>query len=232
MQYLRVICAVLTVIVIGSVFGEPHRGKLLVALPGAANSPWLPLVHPAPLALAVGLASSGVLLAMILRKPMLVVFVPVFGGIALQARGWGTPEVPPLASAAAFAVIGWRTGLSFTRESLRHCARLLPRMLAATVAMLLLCGGVSVLFAGLTGADYMTAYMALNPGGTDTVMVMAASISVDLPLILSMQIVRLIIVLAIAPAIGRVAAEHYLRSTRGNNETLVRKHPVGDPSAD
>lgn len=213
MQYLRVVMAALSVIVIGSLFGTPHVGPMIAALPGAASTSWMAPVDLFNLAVTAGLAGISILLTAITRKRVLVVMIPVFGGISLEAGGLATLDVPPLAAAVAFAVIGWHIGLSFTRASLLHSARMMPRILGCILAILTICAALSVLFARIMEVDFLTAYMALNPGGTDAVMAMAASVAVDLPLILAMQIVRLIIVMLIAPLLGRLAAERHLRTS-------------------
>ena len=214
MQYLRLLCAAVVVIVVGSLFGAPPHGTAPLPLPGGPGIAWFPTSDPVALLVTLFLAGGGVALALVLRKPTLVLFVPVFAGIAVQVAGAPAPEVPPWLSALAFGVIGWHIGLSFTRASLLHTARMIPRILAGIAAILLLCAVLAWGLAAATGASFLTAYMALNPGGSDAVMVMAASISVDLPLILAMQITRLIMVIGISPALGRFAASHYLNMTK------------------
>lgn len=214
MQYLRLLCAVAAVIALGALLGEPHTGAPAIALPGGPSTRWLAPLHPAPLLVTACLASASVAIAFWLKKRALVLFVPVLGGIAAQFLGGPAPEVPPLLSAAAFALIGWHVGLSFTQASLLHAARLMPRILAGIVGILLLCAACAAVMAKVAGVSFLTAYLALNPGGTDVVMAMAANISVDLPLILAMQISRLILCIAIAPALGRLAANHHAMRLR------------------
>jgi membrane AbrB-like protein len=213
MQYLRLVCAALGVIMIGSLLGTPHVGKPSVTLPGVVATGWFPPIDAFALITTLVLATAGAASALLLRKATLVIFVPIFAGVALQSVGWVAPEVPPLASAAAFTIIGWHIGLSFTRDSLAHSARLIPRILVGIAAILLLCAALSLLFARLVHVNFLTAYMALNPGGADVVMIMAASVAVDLPLIMAMQISRLILVIALAPLLGRLAASHHLKTS-------------------
>nr|WP_298726878.1 AbrB family transcriptional regulator [uncultured Steroidobacter sp.] len=49
----------------------------------------------------------------------------------------------------------------------------------------------------------MTAYLALSPGGIDAAVIIAASTDVSLPVILAAQFVRLLIVIAGAPALAK-----------------------------
>jgi membrane AbrB-like protein len=103
----------------------------------------------------------------------------------------------------------WLTGtpLSFTRDVLLHCLRMLPSMLFAIVAMIAMCGLLSLLLTTLLpDTDPLTAYLAMSPGGIDTAVIIAAGTNVSLPLILSAQFVRLLVVIAAAPALARLAA--------------------------
>ncbi len=113
-------------------------------------------------ALAVGLSLR-------MRSPALVLFLPIFGGIGVQMAGWPAPDVPPLASAAAFALVGWHIGLSFTPRPSASCARLVPRILLGIVAILLLCMAWRRCWPGWRMSASSTAYMALNLGGADVV---------------------------------------------------------------
>jgi membrane AbrB-like protein len=212
MHYLRLIWAVLAVIAMAMFLGSPRHGDPGVPLPGMAGTIWFPPIDAAALAISAALVVVGLVIARLLRSPLLAIFFPLFGGVAVQLFHWGGVQVPPVASALAFCVIGWNVGLSFTRESLAHSARLVPRILAGIVAILLLCVGLAALAAAWAHVDFLTAYMALNPGGVDVVLLTAASIDVDLPLIMTMQISRLILVILIAPILGRMAASRHQKS--------------------
>lgn len=212
MQYLRLLLATAGVMAVGTLLGTPHRAQAMLAIPGGPNTRWLAIPAAPETAAALALAISGIAGTMLLRRPTVAIFLPIFGGIAVQALGGPAPAPPPLLAAAAFVVVGWRVGLSFTLASLLHIARLMPRVLAATLAVLLLCGAVAGLMTLLTPVGFLTAYMALNPGGTDVVMAMAANVAVDLPLILAMQVTRLVMVIALAPALARMAAGRHLQA--------------------
>lgn len=219
MHYLRLIWAVLAVIAMAMFLGSPRHGDPGIALPGTVGMVWFPPIEVGALAISAGLILAGLVVARLLRSPLLAIFIPLFGGVAVQLFHWGNVQVPPLASALAFGVIGWNVGLSFTRESLAHSARLIPRIMGSIVAILLLCMGLAALAAAWAHVDFLTAYMALNPGGLDVVFLTAASIDVDLPLIMTMQISRLILVILIAPVLGRLAASRHQKSQDADTPT-------------
>ena len=59
-----------------------------------------------------------------------------------------------------------------------------------------------------TGVDALTAYLAMSPGGMDTVAIIAASSHVDLAFVMAMQAVRLIVVIALGPRLAAWVARH------------------------
>ena len=75
---------------------------------------------------------------------------------------------------------------------------------------------LAALMTVLLPVDLMTACVALNPGGPDAVVLVAASIRVDLPLILAMQVTRLMVVMALGPTLGRWAARQHLAAQAGS----------------
>ncbi|PWR23346.1 putative ammonia monooxygenase [Zavarzinia compransoris] len=58
----------------------------------------------------------------------------------------------------------------------------------------------------VAGLDPLTAYLATSPGGADTVAIIAASTRVDAPFVMTMQMARFLVVLAIGPGLARAIA--------------------------
>ncbi|MGF7151152.1 hypothetical protein FHS96_004815 [Sphingomonas zeicaulis] len=222
MQYLRVVAAALVVVLIGILLGQPHAGGATI-VPGGPATPWLTLGPPPAVLGTAALAGIATLAALLLKRQTLVIFVSVFGGIALQMAGWLRLEVPPLSVAAAFTIIGWHIGLSFTRAALLESARLLPRIALSILAILALSAALALLFARIMRIDFLTAYLALNPGGTDAVLVVAESVAVDLPLIMAMQISRIILVVLLAPLFGRWAAAWHMTAAGRRDDRQDRE---------
>jgi uncharacterized membrane protein AbrB (regulator of aidB expression) len=87
------------------------------------------------------------------------------------------------------------------------CLKIFPRMMAAVVAMIVMCGLLSMLLAALVpNTDPLTAYLSMTPGGMDTAVVIAATTNVSLPLVLAAQMVRLIIVMIAGPSMAKAVA--------------------------
>jgi uncharacterized membrane protein AbrB (regulator of aidB expression) len=60
----------------------------------------------------------------------------------------------------------------------------------------------------------LTAYLALSPGGIDAAVIIASQASVSLPLILAAQFVRLLFVIAGAPALAKWLARRHQQRTQ------------------
>ena len=120
-------------------------------------------------------------------------------------------------------MIGWSTGSRFTREVLAAAARTLPQSLGATALLMVFCGFIAWGLTAMLHIDPLTAYLATSPGGVDAAVIIAASAKVDLPFIVSLQVVRLLTVIALGPHAARWAAE-----TLGPAHPIAPAHEVLD----
>ena len=119
--------------------------------------------------------------------------------------------VPPLfllpALALAYAALGWGIGLRFNRQILEHAWRVLPRVLIAIFALIvlgLLIAGSLMFFSGVAP---LTAYLATSPGGADSVAVIAVGSAVDAGFVMAMQMVRFFMVLLLGPRLSRLLVQ-------------------------
>ena len=110
----------------------------------------------------------------------------------------------PLAAFQTWADL--RIGLAFTRETLALAAKALPRVLLSTFVLIGFSAALSLVVARLTGIDPVSAYLAVSPGGLDSVAIIATSVPVDQPFVMAMQIGRLLIVILIGPSLARMIA--------------------------
>lgn len=199
MQYFRVL------LVAGSAIALAH---LAAPAPSGRLHPagWLPPLDVLGLLGALGLCVVGGALAKLLKFPAGVFLIPGLAGAALLATGRFHLQVPPVLAALAYAVVGWTIGLSFTRPTLMHSARALPRIIGSALALIALCAASGLLVSLACDVDLLTGYLATSPGGVDSILIIAASTPVDLPFILSAQVVRIILVLVLGPyAVGFLA---------------------------
>ncbi|PLZ04275.1 ammonia monooxygenase [Burkholderia sp. WAC0059] len=204
MQYLRVLMVAAIASVVARFVGADGHHAL-------QQAPWFAAVPALPFALTLVLAFGGAFVGRLLRVSVGPLFVPLVAGLVLEHHGWLTLELPRWLLAVAYALIGWRIGLSFTRALLLHAARALPRIVACTTGLILACCALAALLVVAAGVDPLTAYLATSPGGADSVAIIAASTHVDVPFVMAMQMVRLIAVLLIGPAVSRFLARHAMR---------------------
>jgi membrane AbrB-like protein len=197
MQYLRVLCVTTVASLVSSAVGGAHPAAAII---------WFPPVDWLAFAETLGVAALGVLAAKLARIRAGALLVPLIASATLANSGLMTIELPQWLLAGTYALLGWAIGLRFTHDILVHAARALPRVLAATLALIAACAGIGLILVRATGVDPLTAYLATSPGGIDAVAIIAASTQVNVPFVLSMQFMRLIIVLATGPSVARFLA--------------------------
>jgi len=203
MQYWRVVLVVLTVSLVGWAAGGTLPPPPSAAAWLAAPTPWLGLTA---LLIACGCAC-----ARWKGLPAGALLVPLVLAAVLR-DGFGLrPELPPWLLTASYALIGWRIGLGFTRATLGHVARALPRVTAAILLQIALCAGLGWLLGRATGIDPLTAYLATSPGGADSIAIIASALPVDLSFVMALQTLRLIVVILVSPRLARLVAGRFER---------------------
>jgi membrane AbrB-like protein len=205
-QYLRVVFVAIAASVIARL-GFHAAGH-------AAAVVWFPAVHWTAFGETLALVLVSLVLGRKLRIPGGSILVPLALGIAVTMTGAFTIELPPWFLALSYALLGWTIGLRFNRDILLHAARTLPQTILAILLLLAFCGGLAVVLVQTAGIDPLTAYLATNPGGMDSVAIIAASSHVDMPFVMSMQASRFLIVLLIGPALSRWVARSFLPAPR------------------
>jgi hypothetical protein len=170
----------------------------------AAEVGWLAAPDWPWFALTVALAAGCVGLGRWFRLPAAALLLPLVFGTVLQDIGLLTIELPQLLLALVYAVIGCGVGLRFDRETVRHALRAMPVVLASITCLVATCAGFAALLVVFGGLDPLTAYLAMSPGGADTVAIIASSTQVDVAFVMAMQTARLLFVLLTGPAVARL----------------------------
>ena len=210
MQYLRVVCVSVTASLvahwwIGGGAGAPQPAPHPILLAPA---------HWGGFAATLLVAFGGAALGVRLRVPAGGLLLPMLGGILLQEAGGVRLELPPLLLSAAYAFMGWTIGSRFNRQVLALTLRSLPKVLASIFALIALCGALAAALVRWAHVDPLTAYLATSPGGADSVAIIAASTPVDVPFVLTMQVLRMLFVMTTGPAIARTLAAHVRKRKR------------------
>lgn len=206
MQYLRVVLVALLASATARFAGPASTqsggldGTLHAALVGGS-------IHLASLAATLVVAAAGAVAGVRLRVPAGALLGPMVFGVVMQNLGWLSLELPAPLLAISYAVVGWAIGARFDRDAITAAAHALPRVAAALLALIGACALLSMALARFAGLDPLTAYLAMSPGGADSVAIIAASTPrVDMAFVMALQVARFLVILLCGPALARLVA--------------------------
>ena len=205
MQYTRVVVVVVTATLAGRLVAgaspQTISAQGLQAAPGGVEL----LVQGTLPTYAVTLlvAVLGAWAGTRLRLPAGALLGPLILGVALAELGVVQLAWPPGVPQAAYLVLGLWVGLLFDGASVKRAGRLFPSVLASAVGLVLACAVLGWALAALTGIDGMTAYLATTPGGIESVAIVALGTGADAPLVLAVQMLRLLAVVFAGSLLGR-----------------------------
>ena len=198
-QYLRVLLVVLSLPVV------LQLGFGVRAAPATADAGTGPLW--AGLALTLGCGLAGRWAGARAHLPAASLLGPLVLAAALSLSGLvpGVGVPGPLED-LAYAVVGLQVGLRFTRAGLATVARVLPAALALIVVGVLGSAGLAWALAAATGLPLLDTYLATTPGGLYAVLAAAVGSGADATFVLSVQVLRLLVMLLAAPALASALA--------------------------
>jgi uncharacterized protein len=205
MQYTRVVVVVVTATLVGRLASgaapQQISGQGLQAAPEGMD---LLVQGTVPTyAITVLVAVLGAWAGTRLRLPAGALLGPLILGVALAELGVVHLAWPPGVPQAAYLVLGLWVGLLFDGASVKRAGRLFPSVLASAVGLVLACAVLGWVLAALTGIDGMTAYLATTPGGIESVAIVALGTGADAPLVLAVQMLRLLAVVFVGSLLGR-----------------------------
>lgn len=207
MQYTRVVVVVFSAAAVSRFGLVPGTASHPISVQGspAAVAQGTAFVQDAlpAYALTALVAALGAWAGTRLRLPAGALLGPLVLGVAVEELGVVSLAWPPGVPQAAFLVLGLWVGLTFDRASVEAAGRLLPVVVASSLALVAACAGLGWMLASLTGIDGLTAYLATTPGGIDSIAVMALGSGADAPLVLAVQTLRLLAVILAGALLGR-----------------------------
>ena len=205
MQYTRVVVVVVTATLVGRLMTgaapQPASGQGLQAAPEGVYLLVQGTVQT--YAVTVLVAVLGAWAGTRLRLPAGALLGPLILGVALAELGVVHLAWPPGVPQAAYLVLGLWVGLLFDGDSVKRAGRIFPFVLASAVGLVLACAALGWALAALTGIDGMTAYLATTPGGIESVAIVALGTGADAPLVLAVQMLRLLAVVFAGSLLGR-----------------------------
>ena len=199
MQFLRVIFVAVVASLVSRFWTGSHEAA-------AMSVDWFPAFAWNAFAVTIAVAAGGAVIGSILKIPAGALLVPLVIGLSLSVSGQAELTLPPWLMALPYALLGWSIGMRFTRDIVRHAARMFPRIATSTAILIILCGGLAALLHVAVGTDALTAYLATSPGGADSVAIIAAGSKVDMPFVMAMQTSRFLLVILVGPVIARAGA--------------------------
>jgi membrane AbrB-like protein len=193
-QYLRVVAVLITIPVAAKAFGATNESS-----PASTSSPasW------SGLGFTVVCLVVGLVLAHFMSFSASRLIVPLLVAVGLSVgEVFDSATVPPSILAAGFASIGLMVGLAVTISTLRVLLRVLP--LAALQLILVLGSSVvtGLVLARLTGISRLDGYLASTPGGLPAVTAIAIGSGASVGVVITVQLMRLFVALALAAALG------------------------------
>lgn len=199
LQYSRVLLTTLAAVIVAA-FLAPEEFPLSMS----ATREWFPTILPLPFLSTLGLAIIGGTIAYRFKIPAGFILVPLFIGATLRSMGLLELQLPYWLMAISFAILGWRIGFYFDRESLRRAYHVMHYVIASSLILILCCGFLSYLLVLYYGTDPLTAFLATSPGGLDTAAVIGASQPyTDLSFIMTLQVTRLLLLNLICPPLAK-----------------------------
>ncbi|MGO4715262.1 AbrB family transcriptional regulator [Bradyrhizobium sp. 2TAF24] len=198
MQYLRVVLVAAAASVVALVFVHGGGGRFAAGV--------FPPVDWPQFAATAAVALAGGVLGPLLRMPAGALLGPLVLAAVASVSGLIRIELPPAVLIASYAVIGWTTGLRFTRDVLATAARMLLPSVGATAVLMAFCGLLAWGLVVVLHVDPLTAYLATSPGGVDAAAIIAASTKVDTPFVMALQTIRMLLLLVIGPPVARWVA--------------------------
>jgi len=197
MQYARVVVVIISIAVLARIVGEEPETALALAEDDA------PLTALQQYLVAPLLALAGIWVGKRFRLPSGALIGSIVVGMVVGLLGWGPITFPPVVLAGAYLLLGTRVGSRFDPAVLRRIRDLLPWVLGFILLMTVVSAGLGWVLAEVTGVDIVTALLATSPGGMDGAMIAALDTGANVPLVLAVQISRLLLMVVAGPFVVR-----------------------------
>lgn len=114
-------------------------------------------------------------------------------------------EIHPYMRNGSLVIIGYMLGISFTYDTLIQMAKMLPAMLTSTLLLIGFSIFISIFLAKFTGISFRTAVIGMMPGGFSQMVILGEELEdVDITSVTLFQLIRLLSVIYLVPAIVRI----------------------------
>ncbi len=148
----------------------------------------------------------GVIVARLLRMPAANLTGPMILSAAVHVAGITDSRPPAELVALAQLVVGAAIGCRFTGVALSLVLRTLATGAGATLIMLLVTAVFSLALAPVAGSSFSALVLALAPGGLAEMSLIALALGIDAAFVSTHHIVRIVMIVVVAPLVFRRAA--------------------------
>ena len=165
------------------------------------------------------LIGVSVVVSKYLKLPSGPLIIAIVLAITVNYIGLFTISLPTPYLFLCYAIIGWNIGSKFTGEATRYAIKIMPNICISILLLIGFCSLLSLALVRYFGIDPLTAYLAMSPGGADSIAIIASSTanSVNVSFVMAMQTCRLFFMLIFGPILATKAAqivEHYHKSNK------------------
>lgn len=151
-----------------------------------------------PFVVTLGAAVGGALLASALRVPMGTLIGATVGVGLLKVLDAPTYQLPEVARFVVYVGVGWLLGQTFTAQALGELRRSVVPILAIVVAFIVFGLVQAFVLYRYIGFDAYTAFLATSPGGIAQMGVLSIESKANVPLVLTVHVLRIVSVIVVA----------------------------------
>ena len=173
-------------------------------------------VVPADMVLLAAAGAVGYVLARRLRLPAAEFLGPLVASAGVHLAGLSAAQPPWELVAAAQVVIGIAIGARFAGTDIRYVPRILALALGSTSILLAAAILGALALAGITDLPFPALLLAFTPGGLAEMSLVALALGIDAAFVSSHNVVRIILVIALAPLLFGLIRRR-LRPTRAGD---------------
>ncbi|MBT3371143.1 MAG: AbrB family transcriptional regulator [Rhodospirillaceae bacterium] len=184
----------------------PNTARVLASRPAA---------HGGELAILAACAVVGYILGQKLPLPGSQIFIPMVVSAAAYLAGFVEGRPPAEVIAVAQVVIGAAIGARFVGLNLRKMARPIILGVISALGMLALATAFAYVAAPILGLPMYALLLALSPGGLAEMSLIALALDVDTAFVATMHLVRIILIVTLAPIFFRAMGWKAEKPTTG-----------------
>ncbi len=188
-------------------------GLFLGVRSGANGQNWIPLLAPSLLDYAFLLLAAvlGSWIGKLARLPAALVFGPMIVSGILHVTHFVEIAPPSVFIITAQIVIGATIGTRFAGATLREVRRDISLALIASSLMLIVATAFGLLIAWLADMALSQAFLAFAPGGLTEMALLTLAMGQDVGYVSTIHVVRITMVIAIAPLFFKLVASRLVR---------------------